>query len=63
MRKNSGGSGISNFMDVLSFYNIIEIERPKSHGAMDSKRDIKMCRFWLKVEFSELKAELQKLIE
>lgn len=50
------GSGISQFIDDLSFYNIIEIERAKG----EVKRDVKQNRFWLKVEYSELESELRK---
>ena len=54
------GAGISHFMDDLSFYNIIEVEKPKGS---ETKKDVKQCRFWLKVEYSELKGELRKLID
>ena len=53
------GPGISHFMDDLAFYNIIEVEKTKGS---QTKRDVKHCRFWLKVEFNELQSELQKLI-
>lgn len=53
------GSGIANFMDDLSFYNIIEIEKPKGH---DVRRDVKQSKFWLKVEFRELSEELDKIL-
>ncbi len=50
-------------MDVLSFYKIIEIDRPKNQNAFESKVDPKKQLFYLKVEFQELKNELAKLIE
>ena len=50
-------------MDVLSFYKIIEIDRPKNQIAFDQKVDNKKQTFFLQVEFQELKQELEKLIE
>jgi hypothetical protein len=54
----SGAAGILGCMDELQFYNIIEIEKPKG---LDAKRDVKQCKFWLKVEFQELQRELKTL--
>lgn len=50
-------------MDVLSFYKIIEIDKPKNQKAFEAKVDPKKQLFFLKVEFQELKNELVKLIE
>ena len=57
------GQGIAGYMDVLSFYKIIEIDRPKNQKAFEAKVDPKKQLFYLKVEFQELKNELLKLIE
>lgn len=46
-------------MDDISFYNIIELEKPKGQ---DQKNDIKQCRFWLKVDLMELREELKKVL-
>ncbi len=55
------GSDIGNFLEVLAFYNIIEMEKPKAVGS-DAKKDFKTTRFSLKVEFNELKTELEKFL-
>lgn len=45
------GPSIASFMDVLAFYNIIEIENQKiGTGKQDTKKDNKLARFNLKVE-------------
>ena len=49
---------------MLAFYNIIEIDNQKiGTGKADSKKDNKLGRFFLKVEFNELNAELTKLLK
>ena len=49
------GPSIGSFIDVLAFYNIIETESYKiGTGKADTKKDYKLSRFFLKVEFNEL---------
>ncbi len=58
------GPSIASFIDVLAFYNIIEIESSKvGTGKADSKKDNKLSRFHLKVEYNELEHELDKLLQ
>lgn len=45
------GQGIAGYMDVLNFYKIIEIERPKNQVAFEAKVDTKKQTFYLQVEF------------
>lgn len=53
------GPGIAHYLEELAFYNIIEVEKPKNS---EFKKDNKLCKFWLKVEFNELSLELDKLL-
>jgi hypothetical protein len=47
------GPSIATFLDVLAFYNIIEIENQKLTGGKQQE-GLKVNRFYLKVEFNEL---------